>query len=240
MSVNLLTLFTVTGAALLASGASAQAMPVEGGVQSLVLVQRAAVSALRRQLDPALLKVELSAADLDARLRLAACGVPLDASAAMPRGSQTRVLVRVACKSPANWNVNVPVDIRREATLLVLRRAMARGETIGAGDVSVQTRVLAGLASPYVSQVAELSGRVTRRPLPAGTAVTADAMAAALLIHRGQSVTLAAVTAGIEVRAPGLAMGDAAANQRVRVQNLNSLKIVEGVADTDGVVRVSP
>jgi flagella basal body P-ring formation protein FlgA len=45
--------------------------------------------------------------------------------------------------------------------------------------------------------------------------------------------------AGIEVRAPGLAMADATANQRVRVQNLNSLKIVEGVADTEGVVRVS-
>jgi flagella basal body P-ring formation protein FlgA len=40
------------------------------------------------------------------------------------------------------------------------------------------------------------------------------------------------------VRAPGLAMSDAAANQRLRVQNLYSLKIVEGVADTDGVVRV--
>jgi flagellar basal body P-ring formation protein FlgA len=240
MSVNLLTLFTVTGVALLLPGANALAMPGEDGVQSLALVQRAAEKALRRQLDPALPKLELTAADLDVRLRLATCGVPLDTSAALPRGAQTRVLVRVACKSPALWNVNVPVDIRREATLLVLRRAIARGETIGAGDVSVQTRVLAGLASPYVSQVAELSGRVTRRALPEGTAVTADAMTAALLIHRGQSVTLAAVTSGIEVRAPGLAMGDAAANQRVRVQNLNSLKIVEGVADTDGVVRVSP
>jgi flagella basal body P-ring formation protein FlgA len=53
-------------------------------------------------------------------------------------------------------------------------------------------------------------------------------------------VTLAAATAGIEVRAPGRAMSDAAANQRVRVQNLNSLKIVEGVAETQDVVRVSP
>ena len=63
---------------------------------------------------------------------------------------------------------------------------------------------------------------------------------AALLIHRGQNVTLAAKASGIEVRAPGLALADASAHQRVRVQNLNSLKIVEGVADTDGVVRVTP
>ena len=35
-------------------------------------------------------------------------------------------------------------------------------------------------------------------------------------------------------------MADAAANQHVRVQNLNSLKIIEGIADTEGVVRVQP
>jgi flagella basal body P-ring formation protein FlgA len=34
-------------------------------------------------------------------------------------------------------------------------------------------------------------------------------------------------------------MSDAPAQGRVRVKNLNSLKIVEGVADTEGVVRVA-
>jgi flagella basal body P-ring formation protein FlgA len=53
-------------------------------------------------------------------------------------------------------------------------------------------------------------------------------------------VTLVAHAAGFEVRAPGKAMADASANQRVRVQNLNSLKIVEGLADNDGTVRVLP
>ena len=86
----------------------------------------------------------------------------------------------------------------------------------------------------------DLDGRLTRRPLPEGTALTADALAAALLIHRGQNVTLAANAGGIEVRAPGRALADAGASQRLRVQNLDSLKVVEGVAESTGVVRVSP
>jgi flagella basal body P-ring formation protein FlgA len=45
---------------------------------------------------------------------------------------------------------------------------------------------------------------------------------------------------GLEVRAPGRALADASANQRLRVQNSGSLKIVEGVAETDTVVRVTP
>jgi flagella basal body P-ring formation protein FlgA len=237
MSVKSLTL-SAGGALLWMWAANAAALP-DDGIQPLAAVQRAAESALRRELDPALTGVTLTAAALDARLRVPACPTALETSTTLPRGSQTRVLVRVSCKTPANWNINVPVDIRRETSVLVLRRAMTRGEHVGAADVNVQSRTLAGLASPYVSKVSDLEGRVTRRPLPEGTAVTAEAMNAALLIHRGQSVTLTWAMGGIEVRAPGLAMADAAANQRVRVQNLNSLKIVEGVADSEAVVRVS-
>jgi flagella basal body P-ring formation protein FlgA len=146
----------------------------------------------------------------------------------------------VTCTRGVTWSLNVPVDVRREITLLVLRRAIARGETIGAADVSAQTRILAGLGSPYVARVEDLAGRLTRRPLPEGTAITADALNAALLIHRGQDVTLMTSAGGLEVRAPGRALADASANQRVRVQNSGSLKIVEGVAETDTVVRVTP
>ena len=238
MQVNSLTIsFTLCALCL---GAVARSAPADTGVQSLPSVQRAAEAALRRELDPALAGVALKSADLDPRLRLTACNAPLAATATMPRGMQTRVLVRVACKSSAAWNLNVPVEIHRTMDVLILRRAVSRGESIAASDVAVQSRVLPGLASPYVSRISDLTGRLTRRAMPEGAAVPADALQAALLIHRGQNVTLAASAGGLEVRAPGLALADAAAHQRVRVQNLYSLKIVEGVADIDGVVRVNP
>jgi flagella basal body P-ring formation protein FlgA len=206
--------------------------------QSLAAVRRAAEGQLRRELDRNVTGVTFTAAELDARLRVAACPAPLVTTGKLPRGTQARVLVRVACNTTVYWSLNVPVDIHHATDVLVLRRALARGEIIRAEDVLVQPRELPGLTSPFVSRVADLSGRLTRRPIPEGTAVTADALDAPLLIHRGQSVILAARAGGLEVRAPGIALADAGAEQRVRVRNLNSLKIVEGVADTEGVVRV--
>jgi flagella basal body P-ring formation protein FlgA len=238
MSVKPLTLSFVFCA--LAASIQVRSATAEPGIQPLTAVRSAAVSALRRELDPALTGVELKAADLDSRLRLPSCSTPLEASATVPRNLQARVIVRVACKANANWSINVPVDIHRTTDVLVLRRAVPRGESLSAADVAVQSRVLPGLTSPYVSKVSDLTGRLTRRALPEGTAVTADSLQAALLIHRGQNVTLAASAGGLQVRAPGLALADASAHQRVRVQNLHSLKIVEGVADTEGVVRVNP
>jgi flagellar basal body P-ring formation protein FlgA len=241
MPVNSLTLCCLLGAASLGFATQANSQSAEApAAQSLPAVRKAAETSLRRQLDASMTGVILEAAELDSRLRLATCPAPLAVTATLPRGTQSRVLVRVACKGSVNWSLNVPVDIHRETSVLVMRRAVGRGESIAAGDVLVQSRVLPGLTSPYVTRTADLTGRLTRRPIPEGTAVTADALDAALLIHRGQSVILAARAGGLEVRAPGLALADAAAEQRVRVRNLNSLKVIEGVADTAGVVRVNP
>jgi len=243
MRVNALTLIRIIGigCALLFGVFAARVIAQDAtGLQSLPAVRQAAERALRRAIDPALTGVELTAATLDARLRLPACGAALETHVQPPRGTQSRVPVRVACNQGATWSLNVPVEIRREQQVLVMKRAVARGETLGAGDVVAQKRVLAGLASPFVARIEDLNGRPTRRPLPEGTAVTAEALAPALLIHRGQNVTLTASAGRFEVRAPGRAMSDAGAQQRLRVQNLDSLKIVEGVAESDSVVRVNP
>jgi len=224
---------TVVACVLFGTLARAQ-VPVE----PLAAVRAGAERAVRDSLDSNVSGVKLEAATLDARLTLAACGARLDTYVPELRANQSKLLVRVSCAGPA-WSLNVPVEIRRTHDVLVLKRALGRGQAVEAADVDVQKRELPGLASPFVASVADLSGRLTRRPVPAGTALPADALTAALLIHRGQNVTLAAISNGIEIRAPGLAMADAAAHDRVRVQNLSSLKIVEGVADTDGVVRVT-
>jgi flagella basal body P-ring formation protein FlgA len=243
MFVNRLTL--AAGAWLLAAiaweTAAAQSTPmqVEAGVQALASIRATAESGLRGVIDRALPGVELEAVSLDSRLRLPICREKLGSFVAAPRHNQSRVPVRITCAAPA-WTVHVPVEIRRSHPVLVLRRAVARGERIQPEDVSVQERVLPGLASPFVSSPQQLAGRLTRRPVPAGTALPADALTAALLIHRGQMVTLVARTDGFEIRAPGKAMADAAAQQRLRVQNLASLKIIEGIADSEGVVRVLP
>lgn len=236
MCVNRLSCLLLLACCLIVPGGRAQEAP---GVQSLAAVRRAAEQALRATLDAGLPGLRLEAAALDTRLRLPACRAALDGFATPLRPTQSRGTARVTCADPA-WTVHVPVDVRRSQTVLVLRRAVGRGESLTAADVQAQTRDLPGISSPFLGSLDQLADRRTRRAIPEGAALTADALTPALLIHRGQTVTLVAQSAGFEIRAPGRAMADASARQRVRVQNLASLKIVEGLADKEGVVRVLP
>ena len=59
-----------------------------------------------------------------------------------------------------------------------------------------------------------------------------------VLVRRGQQVTLIATNGPVQIRARGQALTEGAASERVRVQNVSSLKIVEGVVESEGVVRV--
>ena len=179
----------------------------------------------------------VSAGQLDSRLRLLRCEVPL--AAALPPGAnmQARVTVRVSCEQP-RWSIFVPVVVETHTTVLVLKHAVNRGVQLAVDDVTLETRTLSGPGPAYLAAPAELNGRVVSRPLPAGSTLTADMFVAETLVHRGQDVTLLAGAGGIEVRAAGRAMMDGAAGARIQVLNLSSNRMVEGVVESAEVVRV--
>jgi flagella basal body P-ring formation protein FlgA len=66
-----------------------------------------------------------------------------------------------------------------------------------------------------------------------------DVLVLDVLVRRGQQVTLLARTGSIEIRAQGRALSDGGVSDRIRVQNVNSLKVVEGVIEDAGIVRVA-
>jgi flagellar basal body P-ring formation protein FlgA len=213
----------------------------EAEVQSLDAIRAAAEGFVKQNVPKQQQEgVHVNVGALDSRLRLAACADPL--KVALPTGAtfRGRMTLAVSCAGGATWTVYVPVSVETQVSVLVLRHAVGRGSRITAGDVEVQTRMVSGSSDDYLTDVAELDGRSLKRPLGAGAALTAEAMAADALVKRGQQVTLLAAVGGMEVRATGVAMTDAPGGGRVKAQNLSSGRIVEGVVETSNVIRITP
>lgn len=207
-------------------------------VHSLDAVRTAAVNAVQSRLPESRGKYFLSAGALDSRLRLAPCAARLEAVQQTAINTSGRVTVGVHCVTGNQWTVYVPVTIEVELPVLVLQRSLARDAHVDAGDVQLQTKRVAGSAANFVSETATLQGRHLKRALAAGSTLTLDALAVDVLVRRGQQVTLLARTGSIEIRAQGHALTDGGVSDRIRVQNVNSLKVVEGVVENGGTVRV--
>lgn len=207
-------------------------------IQPLSAIQAAAERFVSNRLPASHAKFFVEAAALDSRLRLAACASPLEAFAPSAASFSARTTVGVRCTTHGQWTVYVPVTIEVEAQVLVLRRGLARRARIESTDVELQTRRLPGTFTNFINDSVQLQGHRLKRALPAGTPLTVDVLAPDVLIRRGQKVTLVAANGAIEIRAEGLALSEGGAADRVRVQNANSLKVVEGVVENASTVRV--
>lgn len=214
------------------------AASAHANVQSLESIQAAAEQFVRSSLPENSGKQFVTASRLDPRLRLEECAAPLEAFSQGTAMSAGRATIGVRCPAASPWTIYVPVTIEVEVSVLVLRRPLARRARVTLADVEPQVRRLPGSASIFINDVASLQGHRLKRALPVGTALTVDMLQPDLLVRRGQQVTLIAANGPVQIRAQGQALTEGAAADRVRVQNVSSLKVVEGVVESDGVVRV--
>ncbi len=207
-------------------------------VESPEAIRAAAEAFVRSQLPHDASVAGVTAGSLDSRLRLVHCTGGLHAQLAQGATLQARSMVGVACGGPTHWTVYVPVTVESRISVLILKHPVARDTRLTAEDVTVETRKVNGAATAFLTDPSELRGRVVRRPLPVGTTLDVDMFTADLVVKHGQDVTLIAAAGGIEVRAAGRALADAAGGARLKVQNLSSMKVVEGVVEGPDLVRV--
>lgn len=181
-------------------------------------------------------RIEVGA--LDERLRLPACAQAPEAF--LPGGSagSGALSVGVRCAGPVAWSIYVPVRISQVRSVAVLTRPLAPGETVTADAITLQERDTTTLPYGFIADAMQAVGKTLRRPLAAGAVLTPDAVAAARVIRRGQSVTLLGRSGGVEVRMAGTAQGDAGVGDRLQVQNSSSRRMVEGTVRSADTVEV--
>ncbi len=200
------------------------------------LISAAALDAVRALAGPAAPGLSLQSAPLDARLRIAACDRPLQGFITGEGRLLHQTTVGVRCEGTVRWTIYTSVSVESQTAVLVARRALNRDTELNAGDFQLETRRVPGVASAYVTDSAALSGQRLHLAVAAGEPLLVEALAPAYLIHRGQHVVLLARTGGFEVRMDGIALADGRAADRIRVQNVSSQRVIEGIVRSDSVV----
>jgi flagella basal body P-ring formation protein FlgA len=59
------------------------------------------------------------------------------------------------------------------------------------------------------------------------------------VVKRGEQIILVAATSAMEVRMNGTALEDASVGQTIKVKNSSSKRVVEGVVQAPGIVKVT-
>lgn len=220
-------------AALLA-GAHSRAEAMQAADPAAITA--AAINAVRARAGASAGELQLEAAPLDPRLRVGSCDRALTGFLTDGNPLRYQTTVGVRCEGSIRWTVYTTVRVESQAPVLVAQRALARDTEITAADFKLETRRVPGLPGAWAGDLAALAGQRLSRPLAADQPLSLDALAPANLIHRGQTVVLIARAGGLEVRMNGVALADGRASERIRVENLSSQRVVEGIVRSSSEV----
>ena len=203
------------------------------------MIRAAAERAVRASAGETNGNVTVTIDTLDGRLRLAQCQSPLQSFIVSNSLAGDRVTVGVRCDTSNRWTIYLGATVSTRMPVLIALRALATGAELDATSFSATTRQVPGLSNRYVSDPAQLTGQRLRRSIAIGEALSADALLTAPIVHRGQQITLLAHASGTDVRVTVVALADGKPDERIRVQNPSSQRIVEATVRSSQLVEVS-
>lgn len=224
--------------ACLAAARLAPASVPNGEFQDVPQLEALARSAAQRELPALTDKQRLEVGPLQPRLQLERCDSAVKSAVAPGLRVAGRVVIELRCDARSAWHIYVPVRVVGTSQAVVAAHALVTGTVLSAKDLAVEQRDLSSLPPGYLDDPAIAIGLTASRAVSGGAILTNQELLGTKAVQRGQTVTLIASVNGMSVRMSGRALGDGLVNQRVRVENLSSGKIVEGIARSEQIVEI--
>ncbi|MGB5256302.1 MAG: flagellar basal body P-ring formation chaperone FlgA [Woeseiaceae bacterium] len=206
--------------------------------QSNESIAAAAENFIRDRMGPRASRTSVKAGLLDSRHRLALCNEQLEPFLRRGTDIDYRTIVGVRCSGKRPWKVYLPVEVIVTDTVLVASRTLPRGHRLTAEDLVAEQRDVSRLPGGYIAKDSEFVGARLKTQLIAGRLLTPAMLEADIAVRRGQMVTLTILSGGINIQMSGKALMDGAIDQRIRVENTKSGRIVEGIVRSREQVEV--
>ena len=153
---------------------------------------------------------------------------------------QRRFSGTIAAATPAG-EIALPVSGRIVAVVQVpvLNHTFNQGDIVGAGDIDLVRMQADRVARDAITDPAKIIGRTASRILIAQRPLRANDLVRDLVVKRGQTVTLVLDEDSMDLSTQGRALTDGAKGELVKVINISSSRVVEGLAAGPNLVAVS-
>jgi len=182
--------------------------------------------------------IEISVGRIDRRLKLAVCQKAPTAFLTTGAKLQGKLTVGLRCAGPKPWTIYVPAQIKIFADVIAVTQPLLRGTQISATDIMFVRQELDQLRSGYFTKKDAVIGKILTQNLAAGHAITPKRIKAAILVRRGEKVTIEVSMGALKVSGKGKALNDAARGERVSVRNSQSKRVIQGIVTKPGTVAV--
>jgi flagellar basal body P-ring formation protein FlgA len=180
-------------------------------------------------------KVEAIANAIDKRLNLTQCKIPLEITITGTGEIRRNTTADVTCPDTPGWHLFVPVKIRIQKPVVVAATPISKGSVLSADSLTISYIDSFMLNGDMTTDINVLIGARSKRDLKTNQPLRLNQIC---IVCRDDSVEIIAEKGGMQIKTNGRALQDGSLNDRIRVQNVRSQRIISAVVSGVGQVKI--
>ncbi|MGI6681051.1 MAG: flagellar basal body P-ring formation chaperone FlgA [Bdellovibrionota bacterium] len=149
------------------------------------------------------------------------------------------VLLSVASSNGDTQKIAVSANIEEWKDVPVANRQIYKGEVVGESDFIMARMNLSKLPKESLDVEKEVIGKEATRNINKGDVFSNNTLILPPIIKQGEKIKIVYETSLLSAVATGVAMQDGGENERIKIKNDSSNKLLEGEVVEQGLVRVN-
>jgi len=145
--------------------------------------------------------------------------------------------LELSCSAPY-WKQHLALQLHIYKPVAVLRQAVSADQPLTSADISMVRHDIGELTKGYYIRKEDVNEQVSRRSQRTGTVLSPDMLDPPIIISRNERVKIRVNRPGIQIQMNGTALENGRLDERIRVRNEQSQKIVFGRVAGRGLVQV--
>lgn len=139
----------------------------------------------------------------------------------VPRGRVPALSLALSCEQPKPWRAYISARATTSSRIMTACRSLPRGAVLRAADLC-PAKAAPGTGQLALTHSSQGEGLATKRPLGAGAVIYHHQLAPAIVVSRGDQVTIEAERGAARISATGKAMKSGARGEQIDVVNAAS------------------
>lgn len=163
-------------------------------------------------------KIVITPADIDPRIAIKPCDIPLTAN--IPEKYSSRnVNIKISCASSKPWHIFLPVNVETTIPVLVTKNNIGKGSILTNENLTIQWRPLHKIRGEVIDDMNLVVGAKSKRSLSKGSVLNKRSIC---VVCKGDKVTIVAKSSNFMIKTNGTALKNATFGEQVRVKNSRS------------------
>tara|TARA_B110000467_G_C18224781_1_gene425174 strand:+ start:303 stop:995 length:693 start_codon:yes stop_codon:yes gene_type:complete len=167
-------------------------------------------------------KIDITVANIDPRVTIKACQVPLIAN--IPEKHYGRNLnIKINCEDSTPWEIYLPVRVEITLPVLIAKNTILKGTILSDDNVEIQYIASNKIRGEKLKDKKIVIGAKAKKRIAKGRTISRKSIC---LVCKGDTVTITAKSEAFNIKTQGVALSSGNINEQIKVQNSRSKRII--------------